>query len=456
MNKDDPFGNNSYIDDDKSILRPMPGGRKSQSQPNIQPPVSPPGNFVGSDATKGITESLRLACARSTTNPITGAALSLLSLVAQLRNTSSHPDIAGLRVSIIEEVKQFDIKIKNQNVSSEQAQAARYVLCSLLDETILNTPWGCNSIWSTQGLLILFHKETFGGEKFFLILKNCMQQPGTHLDLLELLYFCLCLGFEGRYRIEDHGLSKLDEIRENTYQIIQRQRGDIERSLSIHWQGIKDKRNVLAKFVPLWVIGSIAFLVLMLVFLGFLYSVNTASNPILSELYTLKDSFNVQPLVSPVIEPSQSAEAPVVSTPSQFDELTTFLEPEVRSGQVELLQRNGKTIIRIMSKGFFASGSDKISTEYYPLLDKISQALSKISERITVVGHTDSSAIFSAKFPSNWDLSKARALSVSEVLTNNNKLNTTIVSEGRADTQPMVPNDSPEHKAMNRRVEIII
>jgi type VI secretion system protein ImpK len=109
-----------------------------------------------------------------------------------------------------------------------------------------------------------------------------------------------------------------------------------------------------------------------------------------------------------------------------------------------------------MSKGFFASGSDKIMTKYYPLLDKISQALSSISERILVVGHTDSSPIFSAKFPSNWDLSKARALSVTEVLTKNHKINATIVSEGRADTQPMVANDTSEHKAMNRRVEIIL
>ncbi len=454
MNKDDPFSNHSYIDDDKTILRPMPGGRKSQGQANTPPPISSPRNFETTDVTKGLTESLRQACARSTSNPITGAAISLLSLVTQLRNTSSHPDIVGLRMSVIEEVKQFDIKIRSQNVSSEQAQAARYVLCSLLDETILNTPWGCNSIWSTQGLLILFHKETFGGEKFFLILKNCIQQPGTHLDLLELLYFCLCLGFEGRYRVEDHGLSKLNEIRENTFQIIQRQRGDVERSLSLHWQGIKDKRNVLAKFVPLWVIAAVAFLVLMLVFLGFLYLINSASNPILAELYTLKDSFNVQPITVPVVETAQTPAA--ISTPSQLDELSTFLQPEVESGQVELLQRNGKTVIRIISKGFFASGSDKISTQYYPLLDKISQALSKVPQRITVVGHTDSSAIFSAKFPSNWDLSKARAIAVSEVLTNNNKLNTTIVSEGRADTQPVVPNDSPEHKAMNRRVEIIL
>ena len=192
MSKDDPFGNN-YIDDDKTILRPMPGGRKAQVQntsPSDMPLDKPPVTFNA-----GISENLREQLVYSTRNPLTGAAISLLSLVAQLRNTSTHPDVAGLRASIIEEIKHFEIKVKNQGVSSEQVQAARYAICTLLDETVLNTPWGCNSIWGTQSLLIFFHKEAWGGEKFFLILKNCMQQPGTHLDLLELLYFCLVFRF---------------------------------------------------------------------------------------------------------------------------------------------------------------------------------------------------------------------------------------------------------------------
>jgi type VI secretion system protein ImpK len=94
--------------------------------------------------------------------------------------------------------------------------------------------------------------------------------------------------------------------------------------------------------------------------------------------------------------------------------------------------------------------------QYDDLLNRISLALSKVSERITVVGHTDSDRMISAKFPSNWDLSKARAVSVAERLMNSNQMVAPIVSEGRADSQPMVPNDSSEHKAMNRRVEIIL
>jgi type VI secretion system protein ImpK len=448
MSNDNPFGDNNYIDDDKTILRPMPGGRRSQSQEPPPPqPVSRP-QSVGA----GISDNVREQIAYSTRNPITGAAISLLSLVAQLRNTASHPDIGGLRNNIIEEIKRFELKIKNQGVSTEQAQAARYALCTLLDETVLNTPWGSNSLWGTQSLLILFHKEAWGGEKFFLILKNCMQQPGTHLDLLELLYFALCLGFEGRYRVEDHGSSKLEEIRENAYSIIQRQRGDVERGLSLHWQGIKDKRNVLARLIPFWVIGSIAALLLVLSFLGFLYLINTASDPLFGKLYALKDSFNAPPVVL-------AEAAPVIQTPTApplIEELNSFLKPEVDKGEVVLLKDGNKTIVRIMSKGLFASGSDEIIRLHYPLLIKISQALSQVSGRITVVGHTDSDRMgANGKFSSNWDLSTARALSVENMLKSNNSNITAIMDyEGRADSKPMVANDSPEHKAMNRRVEI--
>ncbi|MEQ1636206.1 MAG: type IVB secretion system protein IcmH/DotU [Methylococcales bacterium] len=450
MSNDDPFGN-SYIDDDKTILRPMPGGRKSQASSASMPSPNP--GFPPANAR--ISENLREACAAATSNPIVGAAISLLSVVAQLRNTAQHPDIEGLRASVIEEIKQFEVKVKRQRmVASEQLQAARYALCTLLDETVLNTPWGSNSLWSTNSMLVFFHRENWGGEKFFLILKNCMQQPGTHLDLLELLYFCLCLGFEGRYRVEDHGLSKLEDIRENAYQIIQRQRGDVDRNLSLHWQGIKDKRNILTKLVPLWVIGSVASLLLMLIYLCFLYFVNLASNPLLAKLYSLKDSFNVQPMVAEVIPNTE------VQVNSRFDALNAFLKPEVEHGEVTLLQKEGKTIIRIISKGLFASGSDKVMSDYESLLDRISLAISTVSDRvlvvdhILVVGHTDSVPIFSARFPSNWALSKARALSVVKRLADNNKAPIDI--EGRADTQPLAPNDSAEHKAKNRRIEIIL
>jgi type VI secretion system protein ImpK len=433
MNQDNPFGH--YFDDedndDKTIIRPNPKGQKINPQ-GLSPNV----------ATK-IPDELT---AYTTDNPLTSSAQSLLLMVVQLRNTREHPDIAGLRQAVINEIKLFEAKINQQGVSAEQHQAARYALCALFDETVLNTTWGCNSLWGTQSLLITFHKEAWGGEKFFLILKHCLQQTQAQLALLELLYFCLCLGFEGKYRIQDNGRSQLEEVRENLYRVIQQQRGDSEKDLSINWQGVDDDQHRLIESIPLWRIAAISAVLIALIFLGFWYFIHANANPLIAKLQDINKDF-----ISPPIE-TKTAASPA---PAVFDHINGFLEPEIKAGQVTVEQRNGKTIVRIMSKGFFASGSDKVMAQYEPLLNKIAQAMTEVSGLITVVGHTDNTPMVGRRFPSNWELSKARAQAVANALMANPKLSATVVSEGRADTQPMVANDTPEHRAMNRRVEII-
>jgi type VI secretion system protein ImpK len=283
----DPFGH--YPDDDKTIVRPNPGGRRNTAAQTPPPSFTPP--------VADIPEPLRNQLSQATGNPLTGHAVALLSLACQLRNAVSHPDINGLRNSVINEIKHFENNLRSQNVSTEQIQAARYALCTLLDEAVLNTPWGGNSIWSTQSLLITFHKEAWGGEKFFLILKNAMQHPALHLHLLELLFFCLALGFQGKYRVLEHGSSQLEEIRENLFQIIQLQHEDPERDLSVHWQGIKDQRNVLAKFVPLWVIGAVSAVLLMLIYFVFLFLISNSADAVLQKLYAVKDNLTTAPVV---------------------------------------------------------------------------------------------------------------------------------------------------------------
>lgn len=249
-------------------------------------------------------------------------------------------------------------------------------------------------------------------------------------------------------------MTRLEEVRENLYQIIQRQRGDIERELSIQWQGIKDKRNVLTRLVPLWVIGAVVGVTLMLAYLGYLYMINAESSPLLARLYVIKDG--LEPVQAAVAEPvPEVPEQPAQPAYSLFNDLSGFLAPEIKRGEVALDRKNGKIVLRIIGKGFFASGSDSITSRYLPLMDKIGEALGKISGSILVVGHTDSDPIFSARFPSNWDLSKARAQAVANLLGRNSGINASIASEGRAETQPLVPNDSAANKALNRRVEII-
>ena len=103
-------------------------------------------------------------------------------------------------------------------------------MCGLIDETVLSMPWGLESIWSKESLLITFHKEYSAGERFFALLKKRLEQPRSNIDVLEFFYVCLCLGFQGRYRMLERGGEELARVKQDVYQIIRRERGEPERS----------------------------------------------------------------------------------------------------------------------------------------------------------------------------------------------------------------------------------
>ena len=462
MSQDDPFGN--YLDEDKTVLKPSPRRRSQNADVSSTPATQNTGKDSSAIHRQELSAGTQQLNLNVEGNVLLSCALPLLSVVNQLRNSASHADVAGLRNSIINEIKTFDVKGRQSGCPVDQVQTARYALCSLLDEVVLNTPWGGNSVWSTQGMLITFHKESWGGEKFFQVLNNIISQPGTYLNLLELLYYCLSLGFEGKYKIQDQGQNKLYDIKENLYQVIQRQKGDYEHDLSLQWHGITDKRNALARYIPLWVVALVMAAILSIIYVGFLYMINHNSGTEIGKQYQISDSLNVKsPVIkkikhvvsipdSPISTPAP-APAPVPVTPI-IDKVRQFLAAEIAARQVAVIDENGQSTIRILAKNFFASGRTKIQAQYLPLMEKISRALEVVDGQITVVGHTDNVPIFTVRFPSNWVLSQARAQSVANILLSNAKHKNKVLVEGRADTQSLVPNDSAKNRALNRRVEI--
>ena len=103
----------------------------------------------------------------------------------------------------------------------------------------------------------------------------------------------------------------------------------------------------------------------------------------------------------------------------------------------------------------FSAGSDDVQSAYDPLLARIGAALAKVPGTIVISGHTDSVPIRSLQFPSNWHLSKARSLSVRDMLTEQVEMARMRV-EGRAETEPVADNATAEGRARNRRVEIVL
>jgi type VI secretion system protein ImpK len=103
----------------------------------------------------------------------------------------------------------------------------------------------------------------------------------------------------------------------------------------------------------------------------------------------------------------------------------------------------------------FESGRAEIAPSEKPLVESVARALQQLTGRVLVTGHTDNVPIRTLRFPSNWQLSKSRAEAVRALLAQT-VAPERLTAEGRADTQPLVPNDTPEHRARNRRVEITL
>lgn len=375
-------------------------------------------------------------------NPLLDAATQLLALANQLRGTPSHSDVNALRAEVVGEIQAFEGAARAAGATPEHVRAARYALCALLDETVLSTPWGSNSAWASDTLLSSFHREAWGGEKFFQILDRMLQEPSRNLDLLELMYVCLALGFEGQYRVMERGRSKLDEIQDNLYRTLRLQLGEFERELSPRWRGVEDRRNALIRYVPLWVVGAVAGVVLIGTFLGFRVALSNAADPVFRELGQVGR------------QPAVEFDRPVPAARPLG--LARLLAADIDSGSIALEEQGGQALIRLRGDGLFASGSGAVSRAYLPLLGRIGDALEQVPGRILVLGHTDNIPIRSLQFQSNWDLSRARAVSVSEVLAQQLSQTGRLIPEGRADTEPLVPNDTRENRARNRRVEIAV
>jgi chemotaxis protein MotB len=113
--------------------------------------------------------------------------------------------------------------------------------------------------------------------------------------------------------------------------------------------------------------------------------------------------------------------------------------------------------VRLKEKSTFNSGEAKLKSSSFQIIDRVSKSLKKIDGNIIVAGHSDNVPIHTYEYRSNWELSAARAANVVHHLTKKNRVDANrIQMRAHAETKPLVPNDSRENRARNRRVEIVI
>ncbi|MBU8898716.1 chemotaxis protein MotB [Corallococcus sp. H22C18031201] len=142
---------------------------------------------------------------------------------------------------------------------------------------------------------------------------------------------------------------------------------------------------------------------------------------------------------------------------SEYESLAQSLKQEISDGKIQLSELKGRMTVQLKDKILFASGSARVGKEGQEALAKIAEALKGVKGKIIrVEGHTDDVPTGGGAFPTNWELSLARAMAVVHSLQDSGVDPTMLSAAGYGQYQPIAPNDSQEHKSLNRRIEIVL
>ncbi|WP_277187813.1 type IVB secretion system protein IcmH/DotU [Caballeronia sp. BR00000012568055] len=380
-------------------------------------------------------------------NPLVQACAPLLHAAAHLRASTRATQAAALRDTLARAVRRFEIDAHRNGVSQEATLAARYILCTLIDEAACSTPWGA-ALWPQYSLLVMFHNEARGGSKVFQLLTCFAEDPARHIDLLELVALTLALGFEGQYRVHENGQHALDLLRRRLSEIIRAQRGAPCAELSPHWQPASAPPRRVTDVVPSWLVAAAAGLMLAGVFVAFSVSINRVSDPVFADIAAIRTPAAVVP----------SSAAPDLAVPdaaTRHPRLASLLAPDLAAGRIDLKELPDRTVTTLAGDATFAPGSARLEAPAEALVARVAAALSDLPGKVLVGGHTDGIAVHSARYASNWQLSRERAEGVRARLADTIGA-ARVEAQGFADTAPVASDDTYAGRARNRRVEITL
>lgn len=184
--------------------------------------------------------------------------------------------------------------------------------------------------------------------------------------------------------------------------------------------------------------------------------------PVLPSTYDAQDMSKALAEASKVLQQQKAEEEKLQRERNNMQqvqkEIHAALEARGMQDQVKYtLTQRGLVVTVVTDKVLFDSGQAELRPVGQSILDAVAEPLSRIPNEVLIEGHTDNSPINTSQFPSNWELSTARATSVLRYLVDRNGVTATrIGATGYGEMRPAVPNDSASHKAQNRRVEIVV
>jgi len=456
----DPFGRS-----ERTIIRPNPAGRRVEppaaplapAPPPPPPPAAPSGDEWALTPPPQVqrapepSERRRAVILRReelitpNESPVMRAAAPLLLLLGRLRVALLRASPSQLMEQVADAIQEFERDVRAVGLSAEQTRAAKYVLCATADDIVQNIPSEDRHVWTQYSMLSRFFGERIGGVRFFEELDRAKADPSTNYALLELMHVCLALGFQGIHRTSAGGAANLQMIQRNLYETLRRVK-KANHELSPRWQGQSVAVTTARAQVPVWAVGSVVGVLLLGAYFVLRFLLGGESDAAASALVSVHPT-NELAIQRKLFRPPPPPPPP---TP-QVSRVRQTLGPPL-----EVEEKGSLLIIRMSNLALFAPASATVRDEFKPLIGKVAAALEKEQGPIKIVGHTDSAPIRSVRFPTNYALSVARAKAVADLVKGQITKPERISVDGKGADIPIAPNENPEGRSKNRRVEILV
>ncbi len=365
-------------------------------------------------------------------NAYIAAAMPLLLLVENIRSWPTR-NAAEVRPPIVRELQYFQQHLQKKNYPQEDINHLSYLLCTYIDGIFngLQTPDSYN-----QSLLVEFHRDAWGGEDCFEHLRVYMNSPKQYREVLEFYDLIMCLGFDGKYQMIEHGAVLLMDLRSRLHTQLYGQ--DATQSLAIA-QAVKGSpRRQYIKALKIFTYGFALCLCAYGVTAWYLHQ---QSQQIRSNILTW-----------------------VLPEPRKINIMETLPNPLsniLNEGWLEVRKDPRGWLLIFTSDGAFRTGEATLSEEFINKknIERLGLALAPWPGDIEVIGHTDNKPFRSTSGNNNLKLSAARASVVADKLRESTQINEThqreISAIGRGESDPLADNATEEGRKRNRRVDIL-
>ncbi len=452
---DNPF---EEPEDDRTVIRPAPGGRRATPPagaapprvPPAAPPVQPTTRDTRPAAIPAIDPSLPPAFSVS---PLAAAASPLLQLLNHLRQLRQPPDLRALRDRCLQDLRAFERQARDASIAMELLRPAHFALCASIDDVVLNSPWGAGSDWAKQTLVANQHPAVRDPDHFVAELRQMLAAPQRYLPAIEVMYLCLSLGYMGPYRRERGG-GELADIRAAAHAAIAAQLPAPAPELSRRWRGAPVPYQLGSRGVPVWVAMAAAVALCAGLVLWSSASLNAASDVVQAQALAAPPTRMPQVTRAAAAQPVPPPPAP--PEPSALDRLRAALQPDIDAHAVILLGTPAAPVVRLVDRTMFKPGSATVATTSLPTLERVAGALGNERGTLRVIDYADNQPVHTVRFPSSFQLSIARAEAVRAIVARKIGDPARVIAEGRGDAEPIASNATPEGREQNQRIEIVL